>query len=148
MMDCRYDRPAMARRFNTPLWSGLVLVFIAIFSYLFLFVRWPMTRDVPWTAFVLFVVALALMVIGFRRTERKVFASIVMTIGIGVMAFFTFGMLVISKLLPASQGSPAAGAKAPDFTLPDTNHHNVTLSQLVAMPGSNGVLLIFYRGYW
>lgn len=137
----------MTRRFNTPLWSGLLLVFVAIFSYLFLFVRWPITRDVPWTAFVLFAIALVLMVIGFRRTERKVFASMVMTIGIGVMAFFTFGMLVMTGL-PASHGSPAVGAKAPDFTLPDTNHHDVALSQLIAAPGSKGVLLIFYRGYW
>jgi drug/metabolite transporter (DMT)-like permease len=128
--------------------SGLLLVFIAAFSYVYFFSRWPVTRDVPWTAFVLFVVALALMISGLRRTPRKVIASIVMVIGIAFMAFFTFGTLVGTRMLPASHGSPAIGAKAPDFTLPDTNHRNVTLSQLVAAPGANGVLLIFYRGYW
>ena len=40
------------------------------------------------------------------------------------------------------------GDMAPDFTLADTSHRNVALSQLLAAPGTNGVLLIFYRGYW
>ena len=138
----------MTRRFNTPLWSGLILAFVGIFSYLFLFVRWPITRDVPWVSFAIFVIALVLLVIGFRRAERKIMPSIVLAIGIGVMVFFAFGTLVIPKQLPASPGAPAVGQKAPDFTLPDANHRTVALSQLAAAPGAKGVLLIFYRGYW
>jgi peroxiredoxin len=64
------------------------------------------------------------------------------------MAFFTFGTLVVTRMLPASHGAPAVGQKAPEFTLPDTNHQSVALSQLLAAPGSKGVVLIFYRGYW
>jgi peroxiredoxin len=50
--------------------------------------------------------------------------------------------------MPASPAAPAVGAKAPDFTLPDTNNRPVTLAQLLAAPGSKGVILVFYRGYW
>jgi len=128
--------------------GGLVLALAGIFSYFALFVRWPVTRDVPWTAFLCFIAAIALMISGFRRATRKVWPAIVTTLGIALMVLFTFGTLVMSRQLPSSHGSPAIGAKAPDFTLPDTQHHNVTLSQLAAAPGSNGVLLIFYRGYW
>jgi hypothetical protein len=136
----------MQRRFNTPLWSGLILIFVAVFSYLLLFVRWPITRDVPWVTFLLFAVALALLVIGFRRAQRKIAASIVLAIGVGLIGFFTVGTLVLTKNLPQSQRAPAIGQKAPDFTLPDSNHKPVALSQFAA--ANRGVLLIFYRGYW
>jgi len=137
----------MTRRFNAPLWGGLLVAFLGVFSYVVLFDRWPITRDVPWTAFLCFAIALWLLVIGFRRAERKLVPSIVMVIGIGFMAFFTIGTFVLTKL-PASHGAPAVGAKAPGFTLPDANHHDVALAQLLAAPASNGALLIFYRGYW
>jgi hypothetical protein len=148
MMECVNYHPVMTRRLNTPLWSGLILALVGIFSYIFLFVRWPITRDFPWTSFVMFAIALVLLVIGFRRAERKLVPSIVLVIGIGLMAFFTFGTLVVTRMLPASHGAPAVGQKAPEFTLPDTNHQSVALSQLLAAPGSKGVVLIFYRGYW
>lgn len=138
----------MTRRFNTPLWSGLILALVGIFSYVFVFVRWPITRDVPWVSFLIFLLALVLMVMGFRRAERKIMPSIVLALGIGLMAFFTIGVMVFTKQLPQSQSAPAVGQKAPGFTLPDTNHQNVALAQLLTAPGAKGVLLIFYRGYW
>ena len=36
------------QRFNWPVWTGFLLSFIAYFSYFFLFVRFPVTRDFPW----------------------------------------------------------------------------------------------------
>jgi hypothetical protein len=124
---------------------GLLLALAGIVSYLFLFDRWPVTRDVPWTAFLCFVLALVLMISGLRRAPRKLWPSVVTVIGVALMAFFTVGVTVLSRL-PASAGAPAVGAKAPDFTLPDTKHQNVSLAQMTAS-GQN-VLLIFYRGYW
>lgn len=53
--------------------------------------------------------------------------------------------------LPPSPRAPAVGARAPEFTLPDTNGQPVTLSKLLAPEGSpkgSWVLLVFYRGYW
>ena len=123
---------------------GLILALFGIVSYLFLFDRWPITRDVPWTAFLCFIIALVLMIGGLRRAPKKLWPSVVTVIGVALMAFFTIGVTVLSRV-PASAGAPAVGAKAPDFTLPDTNHKNVSLAQLTA---SGNVLVIFYRGYW
>src|SRR5213075_1783631 len=120
MTACRYYR-CMKR-----VVLGLLLALVGIVSYLFLFDRWPVTRDVPWTAFLCFVIALVLMISGLRRAPRKLWPSVVTVIGVALMAFFTAGVTVLSRL-PASHGAPAVGAKAPDFTLPDTNHKNVSL---------------------
>lgn len=138
----------MTSRFNTPLWSGLILALVGIFSYVFVFVRWPITRDVPWVSFLIFAIALALLVMGLRRADRKIMPSIVLVLGVGLMAFFTVGVMVFTKQLPQSQHAPAIGQKVPDFALPDADHHNVALSQVLAAPGANGALLVFYRGYW
>jgi len=126
------------RRFNAPLWSGLLLTLIAIFSYIYLFTRWPITRDVPWTAFVLFALALVLLVAGFRRAQRKIAPSIVTAISIALMVLFTVGVTIGTRT-PPSSGAPAVGQKAPQFP---------ALAQALATPGTNGVLLVFYRGYW
>jgi hypothetical protein len=136
------------RRLNWPLWGGLLLVPIAVISYLFLFVRWPATRDVPWVPLLLFVVAAALLIAGWRAGGRRILASVVTVAGLGLMTFFTFAFTIGTKRIPLSRGAPSVGDKAPDFALPDTNHRTVALSQLLARPGAHGVLLIFYRGYW
>jgi len=135
------------RKRNWPLWSGLLLVLLSFVSYLFLFSRWPVTRDVPWVNYLLFAVAAALIVGGVRRAQRKVVPAIVAVFGFGLIAFFLFVVLVASKNVPASADAPKVGQKAPQFTLLDTNRKPVALSQLVAA-APKGVLLIFYRGYW
>src|ERR1700682_6044975 len=131
------------RRLNWPLWGGLLLVFIAVFSYVFVFVRWPVTRDVPWVPLLLFVVAAALLIAGWRRAGgRRVVAAIVGLAGFGLMAFFTVSITVGTRRLPLAHGAPAVGQRAPDFALPDTSHHTVALSQLLARPNGHGVLLV------
>lgn len=147
------------KRFNWPLWAGFLLTFLAVFSYEFLFVEWPITRDVPWVNFLLFAAALVLLFIGVRRAFgpgrrliSKIVAPIVVTISVLVIGFFVFITLIQSRWLPASQAAPAVGQKAPDFTLTDTNGQPVTLASLLSQPINNkppkGALLIFYRGYW
>ena len=44
-----------------------------------------------------------------------------------------------------SQQTPALGATAPDFTLPDETGKPVSLTRLTV---GNGLVLIFYRGLW
>ena len=136
------------RRANWPLWTGLVLAVLAVFSYPLFFYRFPITRDVPWVSFVLFVAALALVVVGVRRAPgREIVAWIVATIAVALAVLFTVGITVGSRL-PTGSHIPAVGAKAPDFTLLDANRKPVALAQLLAAPNAKGVLLIFYRGYW
>ncbi len=131
---------------NRRLWLGLLLSIVAVVSYGFFFYRFPITRDVPWVSYVLLAVALWLLVSGFRRSARKVWAGVVAVIGVGIVALFIFGMTVGSRV-PQSPSAPRVGQKAPDFTLLDSTRRPVSLSQLVAS-SPRGVLLVFYRGYW
>ena len=133
--------------------------------------RWAATRDFPWANLVLFAIAAALVLIGVRRgfstarshPRRSRAAGLILAIlSLAVFGFFIFATFIIARHLPASQGAPQVGQKAPDFTLPDTKGKPVSLSQLLAAPAApgsthndkaattvpNGVLLIFYRGYW
>ncbi|HEY0160194.1 MAG TPA: hypothetical protein VGF28_23100 [Thermoanaerobaculia bacterium] len=136
----------MKRRFNWRLWGGLLLAVVAFFSYFTFFVRYPATRDVPWVSFLLFLGAVSLLVAGWRRAPRKIVASIVLALGLAVTGFFTFAVTLGSRQLPAADGAPGVGQKVPEFTLRDTANRNVALSQMLGQ--SNGVLLVFYRGFW
>jgi uncharacterized membrane protein YhhN len=136
----------MKRRWNWHLWSGLALALVAFFSYFLLFVRFPMTRDVPWVPFTLFLLAAVLLISGWRRAPRKLLPSIVTLVGFLIIGAFTFVVTVGTKNLPASMNAPSVGEKAPQFALPDANNKTVSLSSVLAE--SNGVLLIFYRGFW
>ncbi len=115
-----------------------------------------------------------LVMLGFRRgfaadrprpTLSKVAASILATLSVAVLGLFIFSIFVVGRWMPASQGAPQVGQKAPEFTLTDTSGRQVSLSELLAAPvngatgnagalarnqqgAPKGVLLIFYRGYW
>ena len=145
--------------FNWQVWAGFLLSLVAFFSYPFLFVRFPVTRDFPWAPLLLFGAAAALLFVGARRAfapERsrwaKVGGSVLVTLGALVFGLFLLSAFVASRQLPASQGAPQVGRKAPDFTLTDTGGKAVSLSELLSSPvngkAPKGVLLIFYRGYW
>ena len=150
------------RRFNWPLWAGFLLTLIASFSYFAFFVRFPVTRDFPWVNLLLFLLAAVLVVAGIRRgfaPDRrrpglaKTATSIVTALSVLVFAFFVFAIFIAGRWLPASTGAPHVGQKVPDFTLSDSNGRQVSLPQLLAEPvmngkAPNGVLLVFYRGWW
>lgn len=134
------------KRLNWALWGGLLLVVVAFFSYFAFFARFPVTRDVPWASFLLFLTAAVLLVAGWRRAPRKILASIVAVLGFLVIGAFTFMVTAGTKNLPLSGRAPAVGEAAPAFALPDTAGRPVSLAS--ALSGSNGVLLVFYRGHW
>ncbi len=146
------------RRFNWPLWLGFLLSVVGVFSYLAVFVWYPVTRDFPWANLLLFAVAAVLLFVGVRRAfasdrrRSKIVASIVATLGVVVIALFLVGFFVGGRALPASKGAPQVGQKAPDFTLTDTGGKAVSLNELLSTPINGnppkGVLLVFYRGYW
>lgn len=152
----------MRRRFNWALWAGFLLSVVAFFSFVFVFSRFPLTRDFPWANLLLFAGAAALLIVGLRRAftrpeqyRGKVFGPILAALSLAVFVFFSYAMFVTAKQLPSAQGAPQVGDKAPDFTLLDTNAKPITLSELLSTPipgqtsGSpKGVLLVFYRGYW
>ena len=149
------------RRFNWPLWVGLLLTLAGGFSFLLVFVWIPATRDFPWANLLIFLVALVFLFLGVRRgfaadrphpTRSKILASIVATLGVVILGLFIFTIFINGRRLPASKGAPQVGQRAPDFTLPDTSGKQVSLSELLTSPingtAPKGVLLVFYRGYW
>ena len=147
------------KRINWPIWMGFLLSLIAAFSYPFVFVRWPVTREFPWANLVLFAIALVFLFLGLRRAFKpdkrivsKVFSSLAAVFGVFLLAALLFMFFIMGSWLPASTGAPQVGQKAPAFTLNDPNEKPVTLAQLLTEPINNkppkGVLLIFYRGYW
>jgi predicted membrane channel-forming protein YqfA (hemolysin III family) len=149
------------RRFNWPLWVGLLLTLVAFITYFAVFVWFPSTRDFPWANLLIFLVAAVLVVMGVRRgfasdrphpTRSKVITSIVAAVSVVVIGFFVFAVFVAARWLPPSKGAPQVGQQAPDFTLSDTRGKQVSLTELRTAPidgkTPKGVLLIFYRGYW
>jgi len=147
------------KRLNWKIWAGFVLSLVAGLSYLFVFVRWPITRDFPWVNLILFALAVVLLFLGLRRAFKpdkrivsKIFSSLGAALGLLMLAGFVLAVFVVGRWLPASAGAPQVGQKAPDFSLTDSNNTQLTLAQLLAEPINNqppkAVLLIFYRGYW
>jgi hypothetical protein len=151
------------QRINWPVWAGFLLSLIALLSYPFVFIRWPITRDFPWAPLLLFGIAAALLVLGIRRAfagdrprRSKIAGLAAATLSVLIFAFFIFAAFIAARWLPAALGAPQVGQKAPDFSLADTNRKTVALSELLATPikgntastNPRGVLLIFYRGYW
>jgi len=126
---------------------GFGLAIVAFVSYPLFFARFPVTRDIPWATFLLFVVATTLLVSGVRQAKKKLWPVVLATLGIAIFAFSIIGVTVLTRMLPASHNAPKVGDRAPEFALRDTAGQVVTLSSLTAS-APRGVVLIFYRGYW
>jgi hypothetical protein len=153
----------MKRRWNFMLYLGFLLTLFAFLSYFLFFYRFPVTRDIPWANWLLFGIALIALGVGLARAFRqsdvyrgKVSGPILAALSLAVVGMFSYIVFFQAKELPASKQAPQIGQKAPDFTLPDANGKQVTLSRLwgtsVVAPATGRadqwVLLIFYRGYW
>ena len=150
------------RRFNWHIWAGFLLSIIAFLSYVLFFVNFPITRDVPWANLILFLIAAWLLFVGIRRAfaaDRsrlaKIGSSVLAVLGVLLIGFFIFMTFIMARWLPASEGAPRVGNRAPEFTLPDANGKPISLAELLSTPINvtnttkpRGVLLIFYRGYW
>ena len=158
----------MKRSWNPWVWFGFALTVASIIAYPVFFVRFPVTRDSPWAALLLMAVGIVLLATGIARAFRrpdayrgKIFGSILGLLTALLVGVFLIAVFYVARQTPASHGAPKVGEVAPDFTLPDSQGHNVSLSSLlsstfipdppVAGAGSGqaaAVALIFYRGYW
>jgi hypothetical protein len=134
--------------------AGFLVCLAGFFSYFFLFVQFPVTRDVPWASWLLFAAGLALLGAGiaraFRRSEiyrGRISGPVLGVLSLAVIGMFLYVTLVAARQLPASPDALKVGQKVPDFTLPDSHGRPVALHDLVG-PGKPWVVLIFYRGYW
>jgi len=148
------------RRFPRSLWLGLLLVLAAPVLFMMVFIRFPVTRDVPWATLLMFALGIGLLARAFMKAYRdratyrgKVMAPIALVFGVALGGFFAYGTLIGTRHLPASSAAPRAGQLAPGFTLPDQDGRPVSLAELLASaPGAagrpGGVVLIFFRGHW
>src|SRR5438034_8285797 len=137
------NRYEFMKRLNWQIWAGFVLSLVAGFSYPFVFVRWPITREFPWANLILFAIAIVFLFLGLRRAFKpdkrivsKIFSSLAAAFGLLLLAGLLFVFFVAGRWLPASAAAPRVGQKAPDFTLTDVNDHPVTLAQLLTEPGN------------
>jgi len=144
---------------NWLLWTGFVLSVIAFLSYFALFVEFSSTRNFPWANFLLFAIAGGLLAVGIRRAFRrpqlyrgKIFGPILAGMSALVFGFFVFAIFVAGRDMPSAATAPRTGARAPDFTLTDSDNKPVSLANLLSEPiggaAPKGVMLVFYRGYW
>jgi hypothetical protein len=151
----------MKRKWNWPIWVGFLVAVAGVFSYGF-FARYPITRDFPWANLLLLGIGTALLIVGLSRAfgrpqlyRGKIFGSIFTAIALFLGALFCYEIFYVLRQVPPSTGAPRVSEKAPAFTLPDQDNNQVSLADLLSAPTSsastakaNGVLLIFYRGFW
>ncbi|HET7873816.1 MAG TPA: hypothetical protein VFL42_14975 [Terriglobales bacterium] len=158
-VDTAATREPVQHRRNTLLWTGALLLVVAIVSNALFFVQVPGQRLLPWLNLLLFILPVILVVVGLRRAitqpetyKGKTAGWILSALSVFLLAFAGFA-LYASRNIPDPSKAPKIGAKAPDFVLPDTAGKPVWLHDLLSMGTENGapqkaVLLIFYRGYW
>src|SRR5580765_3274257 len=129
------------RKRNWHLWAGFLLCVVGVVSYFPVFVRWPITRDVPWVNFLLLAAGLVLLASGIRRAfgqplqyRGKILGPIFGFVGLAVAGLFCFLIFYAGKQLPKSADAPRVGQKAPEFVLTDTENRQVSLPGLLATP--------------
>src|SRR5262245_16753229 len=121
------------RRINWGIFAGFLLMLAAMFSYPLVFVRWPITRDVPWVNLLLIAAAGLLIYKGVRRAWKpgpwRIVGIISSTVLAGLSLFvagtFIWSVFVVSRQMPASTNAPQAGQPAPAFTLTDIHNKPV-----------------------
>ncbi len=160
----------MKRSWNWAVWTGTLLVLLGVISYPLFFVRFPVLRDFPWANLSMIALGLVLLALGLARAFRhpdlwrgKIFGTVLAVLAVAFSGFFAFVIFIGGRhVLPPSSGAPQVGQTAPDFTLPDSQNHPVSLTGALnsrftpestnpaekSAPQAAGVILIFYRGYW
>ena len=143
----------MRRSRNGMLWTGFGGALLAAFSYPFLFIGYPATRDFPWVNLLLFVAAGCLLAGGiyraYARPERyrgRFAGPPLAVLSLALLALFCWGLFYEARRIPSGGTALRVGQPAPDFTLAAADGSTVTLSALRSR--HRAVLLIFYRGYW
>jgi hypothetical protein len=143
----------MKRRWNILIWAGFAFVIAALVSYIPLFTLFPVTRDVPWVNYFLFLVGGFLLAFGiiraFRDPERyrgKISGSILSGLSLVLFGFFVFFIAYATKQIPSRESALRTGSTAPPFTLVDAAGRQVTSSDL--LKSHRALVLVFYRGYW
>ncbi len=143
----------MRRHWNVPIWAGFAIVIVAVASYIPIFARFPVTRDIPWANYLLFLAGGGLLAVGLRRAFRdpahyrgKISGSILAGLGVLLIGLFVDAILYGGKQIPSAELALRPGQLAPPFVLQDTAGKQVASVEL--LKEHRAVVLVFYRGYW
>ena len=143
----------MRPRWNIPIWAGFAIVVVAAVTYIPLFALFPVTRDVPWVNYLLFLAGAILLATGVRKAFRdpqryrgKISGSVLGVFSLLLIGFFLFAIVYAAKQVPSSESALRTGQPAPPFTLADAAGKPVATSEL--LKSHRGLVLVFYRGYW
>jgi hypothetical protein len=141
------------RHRNVSIWAGFAIVIVALVSYIPIFTPFPVTRDIPWANYLLFVLGGWLLAMGVRRAFRdpvhyrgKISGSILAALSVLLFGFFAAGILYFGKQIPSAESALRPGQPAPPFALQDIAGKQVASAEL--LKGHRAVVLVFYRGYW
>lgn len=139
-------------------WMGLLLTVLGVLSNGLPFIGFP-AAPVPWISLLLSLTGFVVVLLGLWRAFAQ--STIYKGRGSGSLAalvslLFLAGSIAFfwsaRHIPPESNSAPRVGQQVPDFILPDSTQHLVSLTQLFSVPVPNAppkaVLLIFYRGYW
>ena len=143
----------MKRHWNIPIWAGFAIVTVALVSYIPIFTLFPITRDVPWANYLLFLLGGGLLGVGVRRAFRdpehyrgRISGSILAVLSALLFGFFVVGTVFLTKQIPSAERALRPGQAAPPFVLQNITGKQVASSEL--FKGHRAVVLVFYRGYW
>ena len=143
----------MKRRLNLLNWAGFAVILLALVSYIPFFALFPATRDVPWANYLLFLIGGALIAVGVRRAFRdpehhrgKISGSILAALSALLISFFVVSVTYFSKQIPSAETALGVSRKAPPFVLADTAGNEISSADLLR--SHQGLVLVFYRGYW
>src|SRR5947209_12930573 len=107
----------MKRRRNILIWGGFAVVIAALVSYIPVFALFPVTRDVPWVNYLLFLVGGFLLAVGIMRAFRdpgqyrgKISGSILAALSLVLFGLFVFGMAYAAKQIPSSESALRVGS--------------------------------------
>jgi hypothetical protein len=141
------------RHWNVPIWAGFAIVIVALVSYIPIFAEFPITRDIPWANYLLFLLGGGLLAFGVRRAFRdpehyrgRISGSILAALSVVLLGFFVVGILYLAKQIPSAEQALRPGQSAPPFALQDIAGKQVASSEL--LKSHRAVVLVFYRGYW
>src|SRR4030095_13840009 len=100
------ESAAKKRRFPRSLWFGLLLVLAAPVLFMLFFIRFPVTRDVPWATLLMFGLGIGLLAHAVIKAYRedaayrgKVVAAIALVFGLVVGGFFSYATLIGARHL-------------------------------------------------
>ena len=139
-------------------WLALLLTVLGLLSNGLPFIGFPAT-PVPWISLLVSLTGIVVVLIGLWRAfgESTVYrGKISGSVAAVLSVFFLAGSISFfwgARHIPAeSAAAPQVGQRVPDFTLPDSRGHSVSLMQLFSASAGKeppkALLLVFYRGYW